>query len=122
MTGPAATAPGDHVRTRAAAVSIASNAFLIALKLFAGAATGSVAILTEAIHSGIDLIASCIAYFSVRQAEEPADAEHRYGHEKFENVAAAAEGVLILILIHLEPEDRVREDPIGWIGIPSSGG
>ena len=55
------------------------------------------AILTEAIHSGIDLIASCIAYFSVRQAEEPADAGHRYGHEKFENVAAAAEGVLILV-------------------------
>ncbi len=62
----------------------------------AGVVTGSVAILTEAIHSGIDLIASCIAYFSVRQAEEPADAGHRYGHEKFENVAAAAEGVLIL--------------------------
>jgi cation diffusion facilitator family transporter len=97
MTSTAVPAPRDRVRTRAAAVSIASNTFLIALKLFAGAVTGSVAILTEAIHSGIDLIASCIAYFSVRQAEEPADAEHRYGHEKFENVAAAAEGVLILI-------------------------
>jgi cation diffusion facilitator family transporter len=83
-------------RTRAALVSIVSNSCLIALKLVAGAVTGSVAILTEAIHSGIDLIASCIAFFSVRQAEEPADAGHRYGHEKFENVAAAAEGVLIL--------------------------
>jgi len=88
--------PRDRRRTRAAAVSIGSNTFLIALKLVAGAVTGSVAILTEAIHSGIDLIASFIAYFSVRQAEEPADAEHRYGHEKFENVAAAVEGVLIL--------------------------
>jgi cation diffusion facilitator family transporter len=84
-------------RTRAAAVSIASNTCLITLKLVAGAVTGSVAILTEAIHSAIDLIASCIAFFSVRQAEEPADAQHRYGHEKFENVAAAAEGVLILV-------------------------
>jgi cation diffusion facilitator family transporter len=93
----ARTASTGHARTRAAAVSIASNTFLIALKLFAGAVTGSVAILTEAIHSGIDLIASFIAYFSVRQAEEPADAGHRYGHEKFENVAAAAEGVLILV-------------------------
>ena len=63
----------------------------------AAAVTGSVAILTEAIHSAIDLIASCIAFFSVRQAESPADAGHRYGHEKFENVAAAAEGVLILV-------------------------
>ena len=54
------------------------------------------AILTEALHSGIDLLASLIAFFSVRRAEEPADAGHRYGHEKFENAAAAAEGMLIL--------------------------
>jgi cation diffusion facilitator family transporter len=84
-------------RSRAAAVSIFSNTALIALKVVAGLITGSVAIITEAIHSGVDLAASFIAYFSVRQAETPADAEHRYGHEKFENVAAAAEGVLILI-------------------------
>ena len=84
-------------RTRAALISIFSNTALIALKLIAGAITGSVAIITEAIHSAVDLVASFIAYFSVRQAEEPADADHRYGHEKFENVAAAAEGILILI-------------------------
>jgi cation diffusion facilitator family transporter len=91
-------APGhNHGRSSAAMVSIVSNTCLITLKLFAGAVTGSVAILTEAIHSSVDLIASFIAFFSVRQAEEPADAEHRYGHEKFENVAAAAEGVLILV-------------------------
>jgi cation diffusion facilitator family transporter len=84
-------------RSRAAAVSIFSNTALIALKVIAGLITGSVAIITEAIHSGVDLAASFIAYFSVRQAETPADAQHRYGHEKFENVAAAAEGVLILI-------------------------
>jgi cation diffusion facilitator family transporter len=84
-------------RSRAAAVSIFSNTALIALKVVAGIVTGSVAIITEAIHSSVDLAASFIAYFSVRQAETPADADHRYGHEKFENVAAAAEGVLILI-------------------------
>jgi cation diffusion facilitator family transporter len=84
-------------RSRAAAVSIASNTALIALKLVAGLVTGSVAIITEAIHSSVDLAASYIAFFSVRQAETPADASHRYGHEKFENVAAAAEGVLILV-------------------------
>ena len=84
-------------RSRAAAISIASNAALIVLKLVAGAITGSIAIITEAIHSAVDLVASFIAFFSVRQAEEPADASHRYGHEKFENMAAAAEGVLILI-------------------------
>jgi cation diffusion facilitator family transporter len=84
-------------RSRAAAVSIFSNTALIALKVVAGLITGSVAIITEAIHSGVDLAASFIAYFSVRQAETPADDQHRYGHEKFENVAAAVEGVLILI-------------------------
>jgi cation diffusion facilitator family transporter len=89
--------PMSVKRSRAAAVSIVSNTSLIALKVVAGLITGSVAILTEAIHSSVDLAASFIAYFSVRQAETPADDEHRYGHEKFENVAAAAEGVLILI-------------------------
>jgi cation diffusion facilitator family transporter len=92
--GPAAQAPR---KTRAAAVSIASNSLLIALKLVAGAVTGSIAIITEAIHSSIDLIASVIAFFSVRKADEPADESHPYGHEKVENLAAAIEGMLILV-------------------------
>jgi cation diffusion facilitator family transporter len=81
----------------AAGLSIASNAILIVLKLVAGAVTGSIAILTEAIHSMIDLVASVIAFISVRKADEPADAEHPYGHEKVENLAAATEGILILV-------------------------
>ncbi|HKG37932.1 MAG TPA: cation diffusion facilitator family transporter [Conexibacter sp.] len=84
-------------KRRAAALSIASNFTLILLKLVAGAVTGSVAIVTEAVHSGIDLIASVVAYFSVRKAGEPADELHRYGHEKIENLAAAIEGMLILV-------------------------
>ncbi len=87
------------IRTKsgAAALSIASNSILIALKLAAGAITGSIAIITEAIHSLIDLVASVIAFISVRKADEPADEEHPYGHEKVENLAANFEGVLILI-------------------------
>jgi cation diffusion facilitator family transporter len=81
----------------AAALSIASNAILIAIKLAAGAITGSIAIITEAVHSLIDLVASVIAFFSVRKADEPADAEHPYGHEKVENLTAAIEGMLILL-------------------------
>ena len=81
----------------AAGLSIASNAILIALKLAAGAITGSIAIITEAVHSLIDLVASVVAYFSVRKADEPADAEHPYGHEKVENLSAAIEGMLILV-------------------------
>jgi cation diffusion facilitator family transporter len=87
------------IRTKsgAAGLSIASNALLIALKLAAGAITGSIAILTEAIHSLIDLVASVVAFVSVRKADEPADAEHPYGHEKVENLAATIEGMLILV-------------------------
>ena len=59
--------------------------------------TGSVAILTDAVHSSIDLIASVVALVSVRKAGEPADETHRYGHEKIENLAAAIEGILILV-------------------------
>jgi cation diffusion facilitator family transporter len=83
-------------KPRAAAVSIASNSALIALKLAAAAITGSVAILSEALHSMIDLIASVIAFISVRRADEPADVEHPYGHEKLESLAASIEGMLIL--------------------------
>ena len=84
-------------KTRAAALSIASNGALILLKIVAGALTGSVAIITEAVHSSIDLMASFVAFFSVRKAEEPADESHPYGHEKVENLAAALEGVLVLV-------------------------
>ena len=92
--GPAAQTP---VKTRAAGVSIVSNSLLIALKLAAGAVTGSIAIITEAIHSSIDLMASVVAFYSVRKADEPADEDHPYGHQKVENLAAAIEGMLILV-------------------------
>jgi cation diffusion facilitator family transporter len=111
---------GPGSRSRAAALSIASNSALILLKIVAGAVTGSVAIITEAIHSGIDLIASLVAYFSVRQAETPADAEHRYGHEKFENVAAGVEGMLILVgsgvIVYTAVNHLVNETEIESIG------
>jgi len=67
------------------------------LKLVAATVTGSVALLTEAVHSSVDLIASVVAYYSVRKAAEPADAGHRYGHDKVENLAAAIEAVLMLV-------------------------
>jgi cation diffusion facilitator family transporter len=86
-----------HTKSGAAALSIASNALLIAIKLAAGAITGSIAILTEAVHSLIDLVASVVAFVSVRKADEPADADHPYGHEKVESLAATIEGLLILL-------------------------
>jgi len=87
------------IRTKsgAATLSVASNSLLIALKIAAGAITGSIAIITEAAHSSIDLLASVIALVSVRKADEPPDPEHPYGHEKVENLAAAIEGMLIVV-------------------------
>ena len=81
----------------AARLSIVSNSILIVLKIAAGAITGSIAIVTEAVHSSIDLLASVVAYVSLRKADEPADEDHLYGHAKVENVAAAIEGMLILV-------------------------
>jgi cation diffusion facilitator family transporter len=111
MIDPAAYAPR---KTRAAALSILSNTTLIVLKVIAGILTGSIAIITEAVHSSIDLIASVIAFFSVRKADEPADESHPYGHAKVENLAAALEGVLILIgagIIVYESMRRLADTP-----------
>jgi cation diffusion facilitator family transporter len=84
-------------KARAAWVSVGSNTLLVAAKLAAGAITGSIAIVTEAAHSAIDLVASIIALVSVRMADEPPDPEHPYGHERFENFAAVVEGMLIVV-------------------------
>jgi cation diffusion facilitator family transporter len=86
-----------RTKTGAATLSVVSNSILIALKLAAGAITGSIAILTEAIHSSIDLMASVVALVSVRRADVPPDEDHPYGHEKVENLAATIEGMLILV-------------------------
>ena len=86
-----------NTKSGAAGLSIASNSLLIGLKLAAGAITGSIAIITEALHSLVDLVASVIAWISVRVADEPADRDHPYGHEKVESLAAAIEGMLILV-------------------------
>ncbi len=94
-----ATAPSPvrSVKSRAAIVPIASNSFLILVKLAAGLITGSVGLLSDAIHSMMDLIASLIALASVRKADEPADATHRYGHEKLEDLSAGAQALLLLV-------------------------
>ena len=117
--GPDAQSPPP--RARAAAISIASNCLLIVLKLVAGALTGSIAIITEAVHSAIDLIASIVAYVSLRKAEEPADDSHLYGHEKAENVAAGIEGMLILVgagVIVFESVRRLMDPaPLQALGI-----
>lgn len=84
------------LKVRAAMVSVASNTILIALKVAAGILTGSVGVLSDAVHSLMDLIASTISLASVRKADAPADASHRYGHEKLEDLSAGAQALLLL--------------------------
>jgi cation diffusion facilitator family transporter len=67
------------------------------MKLVVGILSGSVSIISEAIHSSMDLVASLIAFFSVRVSDTPPDSKHQYGHGKFENVSGAIEAILILM-------------------------
>lgn len=83
-------------KVKAARLSIISNTMLTLGKLAVGIAMNSVSVMSEAIHSGLDLMAAFIAFFSVRESSKPADEHHHYGHGKFENVAGIIESVLIL--------------------------
>lgn len=84
-------------KVKFALLSIVSNTVLIIFKVIAGILSGSISIISEAIHSGMDLAASIIAFFSVRQSSKPADREHPYGHGKIENISGLAEGLLIFV-------------------------
>ena len=84
-------------KVRIARLSIISNSLLIVLKLIVGVISGSISIISEAIHSLMDLLASIIAYFSVKISDTPADERHPYGHGKFENVSGVIEAVLIFV-------------------------
>jgi cation diffusion facilitator family transporter len=83
-------------KQRVALASVVASGSLAAAKLVVGLMTGSLGILSEAIHSFMDLAASMITFFAVRAADRPADAEHPYGHAKFESVAAFVECGLLL--------------------------
>lgn len=88
-----------HINQRkkfAAELSIGSNITLTALKIFAGIFSGSISIISEAIHSASDLFASLLTYFSVSKSAQPADADHPYGHGKYEDMAGFIEGLLIV--------------------------
>jgi cation diffusion facilitator family transporter len=95
QNGRPASSEAKRRKTAAARLSIASNTALVLLKLGVGFATGSVSVLSEAIHSASDLLAAGIAFFSVRASDTPPDAEHPYGHGKMEALSGLAEGALI---------------------------
>lgn len=81
----------------AAGLSIISNVFITALKIFAGVMSGSISIISEAVHSLSDFFASALTFFSVIKSSEPADDDHQYGHGRYEDMAGFAEGILIIL-------------------------
>jgi cation diffusion facilitator family transporter len=86
-----------NAKVKIARLSIFSNTFLIILKIVAGLMSGSVSIISEAIHSSMDLMAAIIAFFSVRVSDNPPDSRHPYGHGKVENISGVIEAILIFI-------------------------
>lgn len=78
-------------------LSVLSNSFVVILKFIVGIFTGSIAVISEAIHSSLDLLASLIAFVSVRISSKPADKEHPYGHGKVENISGTIETLLIFV-------------------------
>src|ERR1700693_2061608 len=88
--------PSD--KQRVPLTSIAASAGLTVAKAVVGLATGSLAVLSEAAHSLIDLAATVMTYFPLRVFDKPADAEHHYGHGKVESLSALAETALLFVL------------------------
>ena len=99
------------LKQRAAAASIVASTILAALKLAAGLASGSLALLSEGAHNTIDIGASALTLFAVREADKPADADHPFGHAKIEAVAALAETGLLAALsigVAIQAIERIR--------------
>lgn len=84
-------------KTSVAMLSVISNATLVVVKLVIGMLIGSVSVISEAIHSGVDLLAAMIALFAVRTSGKPADESHPFGHGKIENISGTVEALLIFV-------------------------
>jgi cation diffusion facilitator family transporter len=111
------------LKSRVAIISVIANALLIAFKIVVGLISGSIGIISEAVHSASDLAAALIALYSVRKAAKPADLDHRYGHEKVENVSGVTEALLIFAAALLIIYEAVQKLIHGlhldhvWLGV-----
>lgn len=104
-------------KSRVAALSVASNTSLVIFKVIVGLSIGSISVISEAIHSGVDLLAAIIALYAVTHSDKPADKRHPFGHGKIENISGVVEALLIFLaagwivfeaakkLMHPEPMD-----------------
>jgi cation diffusion facilitator family transporter len=107
-------------KSSVALLSVASNAFLVIVKLVIGLFIGSISVISEAIHSGVDLVAALIALFSVRKSAKPADYHHPYGHGKVENISGTIEAILIFfaagLIINEAFHKLLNPQPLGLVG------
>jgi cation diffusion facilitator family transporter len=107
-------------KSRVAGLSVISNTVLVLFKATVGILIGSVSVLSEAIHSGMDLIAALIAFFAVRIAGKAADEEHPFGHTKVENISAGVEALLIFVaaiwIIYEAVQKLIHPRPLETIG------
>src|SRR5437660_3880767 len=100
MSSPATVYSPESMRVEKRAVagnSVLAAIAITTLKIVVGATTGSLGILSEAAHSGLDLIAAIVTFFSIQVSDKPADADHQYGHGKVENFSAFIETGLLLL-------------------------
>src|SRR5436190_20400599 len=104
--------PVAAVKSRVAAISIAASFGMAATKFVVGIAIGSLALVSEALHSSVDLVATVITWLVVRVSDQPADEEHHYGHGKIESLSALAVIALLYVLaggILVESWSRLRD-------------
>src|SRR6266545_4870381 len=104
--------PAHSIKTNVAAISIFASAGMAAAKFAVGIAIGSLALISEALHSSVDVIATVITWLVVRVSDQPADEEHHYGHGKFESLSALFVIALLYVLaggILVESWSRLRE-------------
>ena len=101
-------------------LSVISNTALVAGKLIIGLAIGSVSVISEAIHSGVDLLAAVIALFAVKTSNKRADEGHPFGHGKVENISGTVEALLIFLAAGWIVYEAIRKllapEPIGAVG------
>jgi cation diffusion facilitator family transporter len=96
-------------KVKTARLSILSNTLLIIMKVVVGVLSGSVSIISEAIHSSMDLVAALIAFFSVKVSDTPPDSKHPYGHGKIENISGVIEAILIFAAAALIIFEAIRK-------------
>lgn len=98
----------------AAGLSITSNAVIITLKLIAGAISGSISIISEAVHSLSDFLASVLTFFAVMRSSEPADKDHPFGHGRYEDMSGFIEGGLIVFAACYIIYEAVKKLVLGY--------